>query len=68
MSQDIGMTPNLRLGFGVAGFPGRSWCSGRGSWWPSGGLVVPGCVEGEVSEQLARGGVGNGQTMWQGLR
>ena len=29
ISRDIGMTPDLRLGFGVAGFPGAAWCSGR---------------------------------------
>src|SRR5262249_8586509 len=31
--------------------------SGRGSGWPSGGLVVAGRVEGELAEQVAGGGV-----------
>jgi hypothetical protein len=57
MSQDIGMTPNPRSGFGVLQFPGWTGCSGWWAWWASGGLVVAGRVEGEFAEQLAGGGV-----------
>jgi hypothetical protein len=46
MSQDIGMTPNPRSGFGVCSFAGRS-----------GGLVVPAGIEGQLAEELAGGGV-----------
>jgi hypothetical protein len=57
MSQDIEDTPNLRLGFGVSCSAGWSGCAFRGSWRPSGGLVVAGGVEGEVAEELTGGGV-----------
>src|SRR5215470_6918891 len=53
MSQDIGMTPNPRSGFGVAGFSG--WCCRAGR--VAGGLVDPGGVEGELAEEFAGGGV-----------
>ena len=49
VSQDIGMTPNPQLGFGVLGFAGRAGCSGWGAWWASGGLVVLAGVEGEFA-------------------
>jgi hypothetical protein len=32
-------------------------CSGRGSGWAAGGLVVAGGVEGQVAEELAGAGV-----------
>ena len=32
-------------------------CSGRGSGWPSCGLIVAGGVEGELAEEFAGGGV-----------
>jgi len=49
--------PEPSLGFGVFASAGRAWCSGRGSWWPAGGLVVPGGVDGQLAEQFAGGGV-----------
>ena len=51
------MTPDLRLGFGVAGFAAVVWCSGWGAWRPPGGLVVAVRVEGELAQELAGGGV-----------
>jgi hypothetical protein len=54
MLQDIGMTPNPCLGFGVLSFAG---CSGRGSGRPAGGLVVAVGVESELAEEFAGGGV-----------
>ena len=52
--QDIGMTPNLQLGFGV--FPSAG-CSGWGAGWPAGGLVAAGGVEGQFAQEFAGGGV-----------
>jgi hypothetical protein len=36
---------------------GRAGCSGRGSWRPAGGLVVPGGVDDKLAQELAGGGV-----------
>ena len=46
--------PEPALGSGDIPFSG---CSGRGSGWAAGGLVVAGGVEGEVAEEFAGGGV-----------
>jgi hypothetical protein len=46
--------PEPTLGSGV--FP-LAACSGRGSGWPAGGLVVAAGVEGELAEEFAGGGV-----------
>ena len=57
MSQDIGMTPNPQLGFGVSFCAGWAGCLFRGSGWAAGGLVAAGGVEFEFAEQFAGGGV-----------
>jgi hypothetical protein len=48
------MTPNPHQGSGSSGFAG---CSGRGSGWAAGGLVVAIGVEGEFAEEFPGGGV-----------
>jgi hypothetical protein len=53
ISQDIGMTLNPLLGFGVVRFVGVP----GGAFGGAGGLVVAGGIEGELAEQLAGGGV-----------
>jgi len=57
MSQDIGMTSNLR--FRVRGFPFAGWARGAGgqAWGSSGGLVVAVWVEDQFAQEFAGGGV-----------
>ena len=57
VSQEIGMTPNPHLGFGVLAFARWAWCAGWRAWAPAGGLVAAGGVEGQVAEEFAGGGV-----------
>src|SRR5689334_21804512 len=60
MSQDIGMAPNPRAGFGVL------WLAGWPAW-PSGGLVAAGGVELQVPQELAGGGVDDADVAVAGL-
>jgi hypothetical protein len=51
------MTPGPTLGFGALLSAGAAWRSGRRAGWPSGGLVVPTWIQGELAEEFAGGGV-----------